>query len=348
MEALWNGLAKRGKFRPVIIFPSDGPFCTLMEKFNFPSEIVRSFQPSKSRPLETLAYFRGFLELLHRNQIAILHANDMTSARSTLFPCALKRIPVICHVRFYQSEEFCRWVFRKMPKPDAFVFNSREMRAAVGPFLSEACPHRPQYVVYNAVDISSYTYAPIRKPVKRVGIIANLQKVKGHEDFLMMAAILLKRGHGLAFDIIGADYRREGRLEELEEFATLHGVREFVRFHGFVSDVPALLKEIDIVVCASHEEPFGRCLIESMAAGRPVVATQVGGIPEVVEDGKSGFLVPPRSPESLADAVEKLIINPVVLEDVRKCARKRVEKLFSLEAHAEGISRIYGDLLQKG
>jgi glycosyltransferase involved in cell wall biosynthesis len=82
-----------------------------------------------------------------------------------------------------------------------------------------------------------------------------------------------------------------------------------------------------------------------MASGRPVVATRVGGIPEVVEDGKSGVLVSPHSPEELAEGVERLITNPVLMEVMRERARERVERLFSLEAHAEGIAAVYEDLL---
>jgi alpha-maltose-1-phosphate synthase len=106
-----------------------------------------------------------------------------------------------------------------------------------------------------------------------------------------------------------------------------------------------LLNELDVLVCPSHVEPFGRCLIEAMACEKPVVATRVGGIPEVVDDGTTGILVPPNSPELLATAVASLLNDAELSVRMGQAGRARVENHFAADAHVAAVLEVYGEVL---
>jgi glycosyltransferase involved in cell wall biosynthesis len=179
----------------------------------------------------------------------------------------------------------------------------------------------------------------------RVGVLANLVPFKGHEDFLLMARRLLDRGHMCEFWIVGEDRERSGYEGHLRRFAGSLGLNGQVKFLGFRADVAEILWQLDILVSSSHYEPFGRTLIEAMACELPVVATKVGGIPEVVADGETGILVPPREPEALADGVGRLLGDARLRGEMGRAGRARVEALFSSTAHAAQVLTVYQKLL---
>ncbi|MGH7860542.1 MAG: glycosyltransferase family 4 protein, partial [Candidatus Binatia bacterium] len=120
-----------------------------------------------------------------------------------------------------------------------------------------------------------------------------------------------------------------------------------VRFLGYQQRVDDLMNELDVVVSASHVEPFGRTIIEAMACGKPVVATRVGGVPEIVVEGTTGLLVDPGAPRQLADAAERLLRDERLRSEMGANGRKRVIEDFSLESHVEAILAVYERLAER-
>jgi glycosyltransferase involved in cell wall biosynthesis len=184
--------------------------------------------------------------------------------------------------------------------------------------------------------------------VPKIGIIANLLPVKGHLDFLQMAHELLTDHIEAEHWIIGGDVLDSGYGQVLEDKTRELGLAKHVRFWGHRSDVASLVRQLDVVVCSSHVEPFGICSLEAMACGKPVVATRVGGIPEVVQDGLTGFLVPPRTPTELARAVKQFVQNPDLSRAMGLAGRKRVENHFTHTVQAEKILAIYQAVSREG
>jgi glycosyltransferase involved in cell wall biosynthesis len=111
---------------------------------------------------------------------------------------------------------------------------------------------------------------------------------------------------------------------------------------GFRPDAIGLMKGLDLFVMSSVTEGLGSAAIEAMACGRPVVATRAGGLPEVVEDGVSGLLVPPADDRALADAIVRVLRDPALASRLAAGARARVESAFSVEMMVEGTLRAYG------
>ena len=108
------------------------------------------------------------------------------------------------------------------------------------------------------------------------------------------------------------------------------------------------MASFDIFVLPSRSEGFGRVNLEAMAMGKPVISTNVGGIPEVVLDGVTGILVPPGNSKDLAHAIMRLLNDYELRESIGKQGRRRVEEHFTLQAHAQRIEEIYGEVLRMG
>lgn len=169
-----------------------------------------------------------------------------------------------------------------------------------------------------------------------VGIVGALAPHKHHQNFLEAAAIVKKAMPDVRFLIVG-----DGALrEELERSAAARGLGADVIFTGFRQDALEITKGLDIFVLCSYLEGLGTAILDAMALGRPVVATEVGGIPEIVLHRKNGLLVPPRDPQGLAAAILKLAKNPE-LRDRMGASGKEHAQNFTIERVIQRTEALY-------
>jgi glycosyltransferase involved in cell wall biosynthesis len=176
-----------------------------------------------------------------------------------------------------------------------------------------------------------------------IGTAAVLEERKGHRFLLQAAAELKRQGHRLSYRIAG-DGSQKGELEAL---ARRLGLQEEVVFLGFVSDVPAFLASLDIFVLPSLFEGLGVAALEAMAAARPVVASGVGGLRELVADGETGLLVPAGDAAALARAIARLVSERERARKMGANGRSRVEKYFTMEQMAKKNEGYYYELLEQ-
>lgn len=170
-----------------------------------------------------------------------------------------------------------------------------------------------------------------------VGIVAHLADHKGHKYLIEATKILKDKAPKIKIIIIG-----EGPLlMELTRQAKEIHVEDMVFFLGFQEDVPRLLDSLDLFVLSSYLEGMGSSLMDAMAHKLPVVATNVGGIPEVVIDGQTGLLVPPRRPAAMAEAILKLYRDPSLSSQLGQMGNEIVHLKFSAESMANKILGIY-------
>ncbi len=189
----------------------------------------------------------------------------------------------------------------------------------------------------NGVSVREELGLPSRGPL--VAMLSVLRRRKGIEYFLEAARLVSRYFQDARFLVVGDSVYKEAGYEvgdsaykrELERYAQSLGLDGHVVFTGFRRDVPALLSEVAVSVQPSLSEGLSNVLLESMAAGVPVVATRVGGNPEVVVDGVTGLLVPPQDAGALADAICRLLANPELASRFGHAARGRVAEQFSLE-----------------
>jgi glycosyltransferase involved in cell wall biosynthesis len=174
-----------------------------------------------------------------------------------------------------------------------------------------------------------------------VGEIGRLCAVKGQRELIQALPHL----PDVRLVLVGKDLEQGGAFQaELERDAERLGVRERVVFAGHRDDARALLDELDLFVLPSWTEGLPVVVLEAMAHGRAVVATPVGGTPEVVEDGETGVLVPPRDPRTLADAVGRLLADPDLRRRMGEAGRARVATRFSREAMTRRVLEIYDEV----
>jgi glycosyltransferase involved in cell wall biosynthesis len=174
-----------------------------------------------------------------------------------------------------------------------------------------------------------------------VAVFSRLNRMKGVEYFLEAAAVLAERFPDVYFLVAGDG----GNKRELEKQASGLGLGRRMVFTGFRSDVPDLLSEVTISVLPSLSEGTSNTLLESMAAGVPVIATSVGGNPEVIEDGVSGLLVTPRDADALAGAIGRLLDDGDLTVRLGQAGMRRVSELFSIEGSVHETEHLYERLV---
>jgi glycosyltransferase involved in cell wall biosynthesis len=160
---------------------------------------------------------------------------------------------------------------------------------------------------------------------------------------LQAAAQVNKQFPNTRFVIIGAALFGEEQYEqEVRRLPGHLGIEHLVEFTGFSTNVEQAIAELDLVVHASTTgEPFGQVIIEGMAAGKPVVATNGGGVPEIVENGQTGILVPMGDVQAMADAICRIVADPALAAEMGSRGWKRVADHFTLQQTARGVEAVY-------
>lgn len=175
-----------------------------------------------------------------------------------------------------------------------------------------------------------------------IGTVGRLTQVKGHEHFLSAAQLLLKEHEDLHFVVVG-----DGPLmERLKITSDDIGIAGRISFLGHRDDTYDLIRAMEIFVLPSLHEGIPMVILEALALGRPVVASRVGGIPEVISDGVQGLLVPPGDPYKLAEACGRLLTDCGLAERCSRAGQIRVEQDFSSTSMGEAVAALYHELIR--
>ncbi len=175
-----------------------------------------------------------------------------------------------------------------------------------------------------------------------IGIVARLVPIKAHETFLYAAADLARDRRELHFAVVGDGERRA----ELEGLTAALGLTGRVSFLGWRADLDRIYRALDVVALTSRNEGSPVALIEAMAAGRAVVATRVGGVPDLVEHGRSGLLVDPDAPPALATALARLLDRPDLRSEFALAGQRHVLERHGSQRLLDDIDRLYCELLR--
>ncbi len=238
--------------------------------------------------------------------------------------------------------------FQRLPVLDRIVAVSEHVRRGVIERLHVA-PAKVMTIV-NGIDVARYARGDGRAQCRTelrvgdetpvVGVVARLTPEKDHDTLLEAFALLAKERFDAVLIVVG-DGPMLGRAREA---ARRLGIESAVRFTGTRLDVPELLSAFDVFAMSSREEGLGITLIEAMAAGLPVVATAAGGIPEIVQNELTGYLVPPGDPRRLADALLDVLADPARARRMGAEGRKRAEQQFGLSRMIGAYEQLYAEL----
>ena len=312
-------------------------------------------QRIQAQGIKTVRLNRGFswlqlVDLIQREKVDIVHANnELYSHFASIMAARWARRPCVVHMRGIRK--LTRLERSLIPRVEQFIILSKFGREF---YIKEGIPREKTQVIYDGIDLSAFNGATKDPQIRKelgiaqnkvvVGIVSRLIRKKGHRDFLEASRRLALAHANVQIIIVGGDPDpKQAYFRELKLFVKNFGLGSRVIFTGWRDDIPALTESFDIAVQTSHfVEGFGTAVLEAMAAGKPVVATAVGGIPEVVQEGKTAFLVPPGSPTALAEAIERLVVNADERRRFGAAGRQRVERLFDQRNLITSVTKLYG------
>ncbi|MEW6614221.1 MAG: glycosyltransferase family 4 protein [Thermodesulfobacteriota bacterium] len=297
------------------------------------------------------ASFKIF-RLIKEKRIEIVNTHSSVDSWIASFSVKLARSPILIRTRHLSvpiSTNPLNFIYRL---PDAIITtgesikermvkinqldNSRIFSIPTGVKLQEFDPDIDGHYLREELGINGVT--PI------ITMVAVLRSWKRHEIFLDAARLVLKNFPEARFLIVGEGPRRkhvEAKIEEL-------GISDFTIMTGYREDIPEILSVSDISVLTSESsEGVPQALIQAMAMARPVVATNAGGIPEVISDGQTGILIEPNDAEGLANAILRLLKDSEFARRIGKNGRKLVEERFSCDTMIDKITNLYETILSK-
>jgi glycosyltransferase involved in cell wall biosynthesis len=175
-----------------------------------------------------------------------------------------------------------------------------------------------------------------------IGFVGRFSPGKGHEELMRAASMLRPRYPDVRYLVVGeASYGEEDYAREVRALARQLGVDDLVIFAGFRRDIPEVMAALDVFAFPSHAESFGVVLIEAMAMERPSVSTNCDGVLDIMVDGETGFMVPPKNAQALAHGLARLLEDPALRQRIGKASRQRVLKFFDRERQIDRLEEIY-------
>jgi glycosyltransferase involved in cell wall biosynthesis len=299
----------------------------------------------------TIPYAFRLRRWVKGRKIALIHQNNGFDLGALLLSYML-RVPLVA---FQRGDEWNSLLARCLaPRVNRYIANSAITKRNL---ISIGIRPGRVTVIYPPLDLSIFdvrrqstlTLSTFGVPASSpcFGIVGMLMPWKGQGVFLRAAKRVLERvPDAYAFVVGGAPAGGRDYEEALHDLAADLGIADRLVFTGYRADVPDILKLLDVVVHASVQpEPFGRVIAEAMAMGRPVVAANDGGPTEIIDDGQTGFLVPPHDDEALATRIAALLQDPVMAKRIGEAGRRAVVEKFSAENHARLVKEVYAKVL---
>ena len=358
------------KYRPVVVLFADGPLRLKLDEAGIETRVV----PLDESVSQTRKDSLGAASLLKVGQIGavwrlvrqlrrvirmerarsggalVVHCNSLKSDLIGGIAARWAGVPAVWHVRDRIANDY-------LPAPvvRAFRLAARHVPTrviAVSRATLATLPGARGVAIHNGTVFERFAELPSHPPfasgaAPTFGIVGRLTRWKGQHVFLRAAAFVREQVPDARFVIVGAALFGEETYEaELRELATELELDEAVEWLGFRRDVPQIVARMDVLVHASTTgEPFGQVLIEGMAAARPVVATDGGGVPEIVVDGETGWMVPMGEVEPLAEAMLRLWREPETARAMGESGRARVEREFTIEATARRVEAVWDEIM---
>jgi glycosyltransferase involved in cell wall biosynthesis len=314
--------------------------------------------------VDVLAYMLRLARFIRANDIHLVHTNSLKADIIGGIAGRLSSRPVVWHVRDRIEDDYLPRsvvrIFRLLCRliPSYVITNSaatlRTLR--LKPDFRSTAIHSGvelnEHVRIASVvhDGTSTPMPPARdssaQGLFRIGLIGRISPWKGQHVFIHAAAQVVQRFPKVKFLIVGSALFGEDLYErEVRQLVTQLGVELFVGFTGFRTDVKQAIADLDVVVHASTKgEPFGQVIIEGMAAGKPIVATNGGGVPEIVKDGVTGILVPMEDASAMAEAICRICADPVLAKAMGSSGKKRVAEHFTIEQTARKVESVYVEM----
>lgn len=355
----------RALYQPVVVCPLKGSLARELGKISVTFEEIDFHQVKRTlNPVSLLIaiffFFRHMtriFQIVHSQNIKLVHANSLKSAIISGLSARLANVPLVWHVRDFLPVGFFRQLLIRLAYLLAakVIVNSKAVRG-IFRFVQKDSNEKVK-IIYNCIDPDLYNPNVDGNGLRRelnigmnialIGFIGRLHPEKGIEYLIRAVSKVVKIVPEVRFLIVGdAALGKEEYQKRMRDLSVELGLADTILFLGYRKEVAKIIAALDILVLPSLREPFGLVSLEAMAMKKPVVATHTGGSPEVIIDGNTGLLVPPRNSGALFSAIIKLLKDKELAKRMGAAGRERVMSSFSPEFTLSHIQETYNKVLE--
>ena len=287
------------------------------------------------------------VEIIRKEGIDVVHARSRIPAWIAFLACRRTKTAFVTTCHGYYSKHLFSLVMgyaKRVIVPSNVI--ARRMIEGFG------VAHERIRLIPRSVDLAKFKYSPPDKrtgKVFNVGIIGRLTPIKGHLYFIKAMAKVARTNPNIKIWIVGdAPGSKDAYKEQVRVLVKRLGLGDCTEFLGVQKDIPGILASLNLLVLATTtQEAFGRVIVEAQACGVPVVATAVGGVIDIIEDGRTGLLVPPADPQAMAEAITRIMSDKRLALKMAEEAYKKVEAKYGVELMVASTLAVYKEAYEK-
>lgn len=327
----------------------DSPFITEARRFGMPVHFIKGGHAYDLRMIGRV------IEVVKALQIDIVHAHEVKSDFIAYLAALFHPVPIVTTLHGWIGNSFKQRLFAKMDRRivrgfDRVIAVSRRIEEEL---LAAGVPGEKVRMVHNAIVVERYRRTgrggilsevigrPIAGPV--IASLGRLSPEKGHADLIDAMDRVIRRGQKASLVLIGDGPERPKLIQQMNAL----GLQGVVHLPGYIQEPQRLLEEIDLMVLPSHTEGLPNAALEALLMEVPVLATRVGGTPEVIIDGKTGRLVSAHSPSELAAGLLEFLSAPESWKQMAMQGKEMVKATFDFQARTRKVESIYAELMKE-
>jgi glycosyltransferase involved in cell wall biosynthesis len=338
----------RTAFAPQVIVPAEGELADRLRARGVAVSALDLPKVEFGRALSCWRALRRIRSILREGGIDLVHTDGPRNTLYAGLAAAFEGIPLVWHIRSSDRDRYDRMLCRLCSKLILVAGALRER-------FDFARDDAKFVTIHNGVDLDEFRAGATAAGVRDrcgcrqgeivLGCFGRVEPMKGQACLVEAVAKVRARHRDVRLLLCG-ELTDEGYRQHCDSLGRRHGIADRVRFLGHRSDVAAVLSAVDVAVLPSRSgEAFPRAVIEAMAMGKPVVATDVGGTREAILEGVTGFVVEPGDPEALADRIGRLAEQEAMRAAMGQAAMRRVEECFSVEKNVRATERLYREMM---
>lgn len=325
----------------------DSPFIREAKRIGMPVHFITGFHQYDPRMIVRVN------EIVRDQKIDIIHAHEVKSDVIAYLASRLRPTPIVTTLHGWIGNSLKGRMFIKLDKRvvrgfDRVIAVSRQIEQDL---LKAGVSESKIRLLHNAIVVENYQRKgmrgvlqevvgrPVESPV--IASVGRLSAEKGHADLVDAIAVVKKAGHKVSLVLIGDGPERQSLLRQVEKL----GLQDCVHLPGYVQAPQRLLEDVDLMVLPSHTEGLPNAALEALLMEVPVLATRVGGTPEVIIDGETGRLVEAHSPQQLAEGIFQFLVSPEEWRRMAKRGKERVERHFDFRARTRKLEAIYQEIV---
>jgi len=342
---------KKERFNTHLLVPEWGELAEVLKRFDT-NILVKNLLSLSKRNVPQFIYNTIELTILFRKyRIDLLHVNGEGWRNSYILAAYLLGIPIVLHMHNpYPTSEIKKDF--NLYFANTIIVVSNSMKSS---FEKNQTIYRKLVCIHNGVDLNKFkrekiadSNLGINKNLFVIGFVGQIRKGKGLEYLIEASPGILRAFPDTVFWVVGQDgIGEEGLTDRMTQFTKQLGVEKSFRFFGKRDDIPSIMNRIDLLTVPSLAEAFGKVIIEGMACRKCVIASNVGGIPEIIRDGENGILIPPGDCKKLEQSILSIMRNDELRMRLAESGYKTAKDRFAIERVVKKTEDLYMELISQ-